>query len=213
MDYARAWETQRAIAEARREGRIPDVIWILEHPPVFTVGRHGTRADLFLSDEVLAKMGATFHQIDRGGQMTWHGPGQSVAYPICDLRGGRVRAFIEALVGAMRDAAGIAGAHAGSEAMGLYVGGRKLGSVGIRVENGVSTHGLALNRDPDMQWFSLMTACGAPDVETTSVAREGGDPDRERVDRVLAEALSERLDLCLEEVALNELSLAVAPTR
>jgi lipoyl(octanoyl) transferase len=95
--------------------------------------------------------------------------------------------------------------------MGLYVAGRKLGSVGIRVENGVSTHGLALNRDPDMQWFALMTACGAPGVETTSIAREGGDPDRARVDGVLADALSQRLDLRLEEVALDDLSLGVAP--
>ena len=86
----------------------------------------------------------------------------------------------------MRDAAAIPGAAAGDDAMGLYVRGRKLGSVGIRVSAGITTHGLALNRDPDLDWFALMTACGAPGVEATSIAAEGGDPDRARVDAALA---------------------------
>ena len=127
-------------------------------------------------------MGATFAAVDRGGQMTWHGPGQTTGYVIADLRAGRrVRGFVEALVGAMADAAEDAGVRTpqpGDDAMGLYAAGRKLGSVGIRVSGGVTTHGLALNRDPDLEWFRLMTACGAPDVAATSIAAEGGDPDR-----------------------------------
>jgi lipoyl(octanoyl) transferase len=206
VGYREAWDLQRRLAAARADGVLPDVVWLLEHPPTFTTGRHGRREDLHLSDEGLRAAGAELVATDRGGQMTWHGPGQSVAYAIRDLRpGGRVRAFVAALVGAMADAAGLPHAVPGDDAMGLYAGGRKLGSVGIRVRGGVTTHGLALNRDPDLDWFRLMTACGAPDVAATSIAAEGGDPRRERVDAVLAAALAERLGLRLEEAALEDL--------
>src|SRR5262245_14842342 len=183
MGYRKAWEAQRALARARAAGSVPDVVWLLEHPPVFTSGRHGARQDLYLSDEALTAAGAEFVASDRGGRMTWHGPGQSVGYAIRDLRpGGRVRDFVAALVGAMADAAAVPGARPGEDAMGLYVAARKLGSVGIRVSGGVTAHGLALNREPDLDWFRLMTACGAPDVEATSIAVEGGDPRRDRVE-------------------------------
>lgn len=199
VGFAESWDVQRALVADRAARRIPDVVWVLEHPPVYTLGRHGDRADLFLSDEALAAMGATVHAIDRGGQMTWHGPGQTTVYVIADLRRlGGVRRFVDALIGAMADAAGIPGAAPGTGATGLYVGGRKLGSVGIRVQGGISSHGIALNRDPDMDWFRWMTACGAPDVPATSIREEGGDPDRARVDTALAAALATRLDLHLE---------------
>lgn len=206
IGYREAWDLQDRLAAARAEGTIPDVLWLLEHPPTFTAGRHGRREDLFLSDELLAARGASFVEVDRGGQMTWHGPGQSVAYAICDLRPGRrVRAFVQALVGAMQDAAGLPAAAPGDDAMGLYAGGRKLGSVGIRVRGGITSHGLALNRDPDLGWFGLMTACGAPEVRATSIAAEGGDPDRTRVDEALAGGLAERLGLALTAATLPEL--------
>ena len=206
IDYLRAWDVQRSLARARAEGAVPDVIWLLEHPPTFTAGRHGTRADLFLDDAALAGMGATFATVDRGGQMTWHGPGQSVGYAIVDLRAGRrVRDFVEALVGAMADAAAIPAAAPGEDAMGLYAGGRKMGSVGIRVSGGVTTHGLALNRDPDLDWFRVMTACGAPGVEATSIAAEGGDADRARVEDALAASIADRLGLRLAAAALGDL--------
>ena len=201
-----AWAAQRRLAAARRAGALPDVVWLLEHPPTFTAGRGGDRADLFLSEDALASAGAEYVPLDRGGQLTWHGPGQSVGYVIADLRPGRrVRGFVEALVGAMADAAGIPGAAPGADAMGLYVEGRKLGSVGIRVREGITTHGLALNRDPDLDWFGLLTACGAPGVAATSILAEGGDPDRERVDAALAGALAARLGLELEPAALDDL--------
>ncbi len=212
IGYAEAWSAQRELVGARRAGHIPDVVWLLEHPPTYTTGRHGTRADLFLSDDALAAAGATYVASDRGGQMTWHGPGQTVGYVISDLRAGRrVRGFVEALVGAMADACAIDGAAAGDDAVGLYVQGRKLGSVGIRVTQGITSHGLALNRDPDLDWLRAMTMCGAPDVEPTSIAAEGGDPDRARVDDALAAALGERLDLRLEPAALADLTTTAAP--
>ena len=93
---------QRRLAAARARARCPTCVWVLEHPPTYTAGRHGRRDDLHLSDAALAGAGAEFVEVDRGGQMTWHGPGQSVVYAICDLRPGRrVRAFVEAMVGAM----------------------------------------------------------------------------------------------------------------
>ncbi len=212
--YDDAWRIQRELAVARYEDRIPDVIWLLEHPPVYTVGRHGTRADLFLSDEQLELMGASVHSVDRGGQMTWHGPGQTTAYTILNLRPHRhVRTIVGGLVAAMADccaAAGVADARADADAIGVYRQGRKLGSVGIRVQHGVTTHGIGLNRDPDLEWFSLMTACGAPGVSATSIAAEGGDPGREQVEMVLAEVLADRFGLATTPVALQELCARAA---
>jgi lipoate-protein ligase B len=204
VGYREAWETQRRLAAARAAGEVPDVLWLLEHPPTYTYGRHGRREDLFLDDDALAAAGAEAVATDRGGQMTWHGPGQSVLYAICDLRPARrVRGFVDALVGAMADASGLPGAEAGADATGLYVEGRKLGSVGIRVSGGITLHGLALNRDPDLDWFRAMTACGAPDVVTTSIVAEGGDGDRERVENALAQSAGARLGLDLDLSAVS----------
>ena len=123
--------------------------------------------------------------------MTWHGPGQSVLYAICDLRPGRrVRGFVEALVGAMARRGRRPRRRApGDDAMGLYAGGRKLGSVGIRVSGG-DHHATAWpsTATPTSTGSALMTACGAPDVAATSIAAEGGDPDRARVDAALGGA-------------------------
>ena len=196
--YLDAWDAQRELAKRRGQGEIPDVIWLLEHSPVFTFGRHATRDDLWLSDDELSALGATCHQVDRGGQMTWHGPGQTMGYVISDLRPRfGVRAFVSALGAAMAEASGLSDATFDERNPGLYRHGRKLGSIGIRVANGVTTHGLALNRDPDLAWFSKMTACGAPDVVATSLAAERADADRERLDDALAVALGRHLSVTL----------------
>ncbi len=204
IDYREAWDIQRHLADRRRAGEIPDVVWLLEHPPVYTYGRHGRREDLFVDDDTLAALGATCVHTDRGGQMTWHGPGQTTGYVIADIRAhGGVRRFVEAQVAAMADACGVPGAAPGADAMGVYAQGRKLGSVGIRVTQGISTHGLALNRDPDPAWFVRMSACGAPDVPTTSIAAEGADPERGPLEDGLAAALADRLGLQLERASLD----------
>jgi len=199
VGYVEAWDEQRRLAGMVRSGDCPPVIWLLEHDPVYTYGRHGTRDDLFIDDDALAALGAQCLATDRGGQMTWHGPGQVTGYVIMDLRGGPgVRRFVEALVDGMTDAArevGVTGAVADHDRMGTYVDGRKLGSVGIRVAEGVSMHGIALNVDPDLAWFARMSACGAPDVPATSIAAERGLADRARVEDALSAALATRLDL------------------
>ncbi len=198
IGYEEAWARQRELAAQRAAGEIPDVVWLLEHPPVYTFGRHGSRGDLFVDDATLDRLGATCVHSDRGGQMTWHGPGQTTGYVIADVRAhGGVRRFVQALVGAMAEACGVPDARPGADSMGLYVDGRKLGSVGIRVSGGISTHGLALNRDPDLVWFARMSACGAPEVPATSIAAEGGDADRARVEEALAAALADRLGVDL----------------
>ncbi|MFM8828261.1 MAG: lipoyl(octanoyl) transferase LipB [Actinomycetota bacterium] len=202
VGYIEAWDEQRRLADLVRSGDSPAVVWLLEHDPVYTHGRHGTRDDLFVDDATLAALGATCLASDRGGQMTWHGPGQVTGYVISDLRRGPgVRRFVQALVDAMTDAChacGVPGAVSDHDAMGTYFDGRKLGSVGIRVAEGVSMHGIGLNVDPDLAWFARMSACGAPDVPATSIAAEGGSPDRAVVEAALADALAARLDLALE---------------
>lgn len=199
INYIEAWDEQRRLAGLVRSGDSPAIIWLLEHDPVYTYGRHGTRDDLFITDDDLAMLGATCLASDRGGQMTWHGPGQVTGYVIMDLRQGPgVRRFVEALVDAMTDAChacGVPGAESDHERMGTYVQGRKLGSVGIRVAEGVSMHGIGLNVDPDLMWFTRMSACGASDVPATSIAAEDGDPRREQVTASLAAALATRLAL------------------
>jgi lipoyl(octanoyl) transferase len=199
IGYIEAWDEQRRLAGLVRAGDSPAIIWLLEHDPVYTYGRHGTRDDLFITDDELAMLGATCLASDRGGQMTWHGPGQVTGYVIMDLRRGPgVRRFVEALVDAMTDAChacGVPGAESDHERMGTYVQGRKLGSVGIRVAEGVSMHGIGLNVDPDLMWFARMSACGAPDVPATSITAEGGGGSRDQGEQALSSALFTRLGL------------------
>ncbi|MGB0612739.1 MAG: lipoyl(octanoyl) transferase LipB [Miltoncostaeaceae bacterium] len=199
IGYHEAWQEQRVMADRVGDGTSPAVLWLLEHDPVYTYGRHGTRDDLWIDDAALAALGASCVATDRGGQMTWHGPGQVTGYVLMDLRRGPgVRRFVQALVDSMTDAChacGVPGAVSDHDAMGTYVDGRKVGSVGIRVREGVSMHGVGLNADPDPAWFARMSACGAPEVATTSIAAEGGDGARTAVEDALAQALAARLDL------------------
>lgn len=206
IGYNEAWEIQRELAGARSAGQIPDLLWLLEHPPVYTYGRHGRREDLFVDDATLARLGATCVHTDRGGLMTWHGPGQLTGYFIADVRAhGGVRTFVTRLVEAMAQASGLPGAEADAERMGVYTGGRKLGSVGVRVSGGISTHGVALNRDVDLAWYARMSACGAPDVPATSIAAEGGRAMRAIVEGAFAQAVAERFELSFDPIALAEL--------
>lgn len=202
IGYHEAWREQQVIANRVGDGTSPAVLWLLQHDPVYTYGRHGTRDDLWIDDQALAALGASCVATDRGGQMTWHGPGQVTGYVLMDLRRGPgVRRFVQALVDSMTDAChacGVPGAVSDHDAMGTYVEGRKVGSVGIRVREGVSMHGVGLNADPDPAWFARMSACGTPDVAATSIAAEGGDGARKVVEDALAQALAARLDLAVD---------------
>jgi lipoyl(octanoyl) transferase len=146
----------------------PDEIWFLEHPPVFTLGMNASR------DHVLAPGNIPVVQIDRGGQVTYHGPGQLVVYPLVELRraGLGVRDIVTALERSVIDYAAELGitAECRKGAPGVYVGGKKLASIGIRVRRGASYHGVALNVSADLEPFRRINPCGFPDLEMTRLA-------------------------------------------
>lgn len=167
VDYEPTWQAMKDFT-ATRAADTPDELWLLEHPPVFTIGLAGDRAHL------LAPGAIPVVHVDRGGQVTYHGPGQLVAYPLIDLRRngldvhGLVRALEDAVI-ALAAARGI-GAQARRDAPGVYVEGRKLASVGLRIRRGASYHGLALNVDMDLAPFGRINPCGMPGLEVTQLS-------------------------------------------
>ena len=165
--YEPTWRAMQRFTDERGPDT-PDEIWLLEHPPVFTLGMNASR------DHVLAPGDIPVVQIDRGGQVTYHGPGQLVVYPLVDLRRASlgVRDIVTALERSVIDYAaelGIA-AECRKSAPGVYVDGRKLASVGIRVRRGASYHGMALNVSVDLAPFRLINPCGYPGLEMTRLA-------------------------------------------
>jgi lipoate-protein ligase B len=173
--YDAALARQAAAWESRRGGG-PDVCLALEHPPTITLGRRAERRDIRAADAELARRGVSCHSIERGGRATYHAPGQLVIYPIVALadRGFGVRTFVAALEQIMIDVARAAGVAARRDprGRGVWTARGKLGAVGIRVRDGVSTHGLALNVDLDLDGYTLITPCGMPDAPITSLRRE-----------------------------------------
>src|SRR5688572_9766028 len=174
--YRPTWELQDELADQRRGRRIGDRLLLLEHFPVYTIGRGGDEGNLLASPERLRELGAELIRIDRGGDITFHGPGQIVAYPIVELRDPldlrRYVRTLEAAVIATTAAFGL-GAERLPGQPGIWVDGeRKLAAIGVRVKRGVTTHGLALNVNTDLRWFDEMIPCGIPDKGVTSMARE-----------------------------------------
>jgi lipoyl(octanoyl) transferase len=178
--YQPAWELQDELAEQRRTRRIGDRLLLVEHFPVYTIGRGGDEANLLATPERLREMGAEFHRVDRGGDITFHGPGQLVAYPIVELRDPLdLRRYVRSLEQAIIATAAGFGveAHREDGLIGVWVEGmRKLAAIGVRVRRGVTTHGLALNVNTDLRWFTEMIPCGIADKEVTTLARELGHP-------------------------------------
>jgi lipoyl(octanoyl) transferase len=178
VPYQPTWELQDELARQRRERRIGDRLLLLEHFPVYTIGRGGDEANLLAGPQRLRELGAEFVRIDRGGDITFHGPGQLVAYPIVELRDPLdLRRYVRSLEAAIIDTAATFGVAAGriEGLTGVWVGGeRKLAAIGVRVRRGVTTHGLALNVNTELAWFAEMIPCGIRDKEVTSLARELG---------------------------------------
>jgi lipoate-protein ligase B len=174
--YDDALAQQTAAWETRRAGG-PDVCLALEHPPTVTLGKRAGTGDLQVPEEILAARGIACARVERGGFATYHGPGQLVLYPIVALapRGFGVGTFVAALEAIMIDLAGAFGvvARRDPRGRGIWTDRGKLGAVGIRVRDGVSTHGLALNVDVDLGPFEMIAPCGMPGVGVTSLAREG----------------------------------------
>lgn len=170
---------QREIREALARGEGPERLLLLEHDPVYTLGRNASAADVLLPTGELARAGIEVAETDRGGQVTYHGPGQLVGYPILDLSPDRrdlrryVRDLQEVLVAVLGEL-GIAARGGEGERIGVWVGERKIASIGIHLARWRTTHGFALNVDPDLARFGGIVPCGLPDVTMTSIARETG---------------------------------------
>ena len=190
QDYQATWGAMRAFTAAR-DCATPDELWLLEHPPVFTLGQAGRPEHLLNPGEI------PVIRTDRGGQVTYHGPGQLIAYVLFDLRRGGigVKRLVHLLEQAVIDllaARGIAAA-ARTDAPGVYVDGAKIASLGLRVRQGCSYHGLALNVAMDLEPFLRINPCGFPGLPVTQLADLVDDPWIEDASRDLAEALTRRL--------------------
>ncbi len=178
VPYEQARQAQLRLQEQRQAEAIPDVLLLLEHPPVYTRGRRATPEELPMGREWYELQGIEVRDTDRGGRVTYHGPGQLVAYPIVSLRpyGDDVLAYVRGLEQAMIGALAEHGVEAGliEGETGVWVGQRKIGSIGVHVSRGVTTHGLAVNVSNDLQPFEWIVPCGIEGCQVTSLSRELG---------------------------------------
>ena len=207
--YEEALRWQRLLHRARSEGAIGDVLLTLEHDRVYTAGRH---ADL--ASNVLGSRDIRVVEVERGGDVTYHGPGQLVAYPIIELPHAKaVRPFVEALEAAcVRVAAsyGIvarAGSGGGQRRTGVWVGDQKLAAIGIKVDGRVTMHGLAFNVAPDLDDFGGIVPCGIADAGVCSLASLGQDASMEEVRRRMVGALAEALGRSVQQAHPQDLGL------
>ena len=211
MPYEEGRVAQRWLREARQEGAIPDTLLLLEHPPVYTRGRRSTADELPMATEWYEMQGIEVRDTDRGGRVTYHGPGQLVAYPIVSLApyGDDVHEYVRRLEQVAITALAEHGVEAGTiegltgvwtegELPGTAAGpleARKIGSIGVHVSRGVTTHGLAINVNNDLQPFEWVVPCGIEGVSITSLARElGAEQDLAAFASTLAAAYCEELD-------------------
>jgi lipoate-protein ligase B len=210
--YREALPVMQELAAARNQQAIPDTVMLLEHAPVITLGSRAVRAEeLPLPDEEYAARGIEIVEVGRGGRSTYHGPGQLVCYPILDLsqRGRDLRRYVGALeqtvIATLADF-GVEGRTVeGRHASGVWAGERKIASIGVRCARWVTSHGLSLNVDLDLEVYGLFDACGLGGAPFTSIARETGEPvTTGDVREPLLRRLSEILELELEPLPATE---------
>jgi lipoyl(octanoyl) transferase len=193
MRYAAATERQHSLVEQRKRGEIPDQLLIVEHPHVVTMGRNGHSENLLASPELLERAGIDFHHTDRGGDVTYHGPGQIVGYPIVDLRywkrdvGAYLRALEQVLIETLDEFGIAAGRLQG--ATGVWVDGAKVAAMGVHISRWVTSHGFALNVDPDLDYFRYIVPCGLRQP-VTSMRALGCSAGREEVTAAIARAFA-----------------------
>jgi lipoyl(octanoyl) transferase len=178
VPYGAAYEAMHDLADRRAEGKIPDTLILLEHPPVFTAGRRSDPTHIVWAEPQIEAAGAEFHWVDRGGSVTFHGPGQLVGYPIIDLGPAPdVVAYLRRLEEVIIRCAADVGVEVGRdpEATGVWAGNQKVCAIGVRVTRGrVTLHGFALNCTTDLSWFDAIVPCGLADRNVTSLARLAG---------------------------------------
>ena len=201
MDYKKAWDLQRDLWSRRVKGELPDLLLFLEHPHVITLGRRGNRSYLIASQEVLDAMAIPIYHVERGGDVTYHGPGQLVVYPILDLRGYGYRLIRyvdqleEVILRTLKDF-GMEG-EKDSLNRGVWVNGEKIASLGVTIKRWVSFHGLAVNYETDLSYFDLIHPCGLVGKKMTSMEKILGE-------KVPRESLIERIRLHFKEIFLRD---------
>jgi lipoyl(octanoyl) transferase len=229
VSYRPAWDLQKRLVDARADGLIPDTLLLLEHDAVLTLGRQADDSHVLARPSELRRRGIEVIRVERGGEVTYHGPGQLVAYPIIRLgdRALMVRPLVTALEEAMIETCATLGVETvrrdGHPGCWVLDGGRpprKIGALGLRIERGVSYHGIALNIAPDLRDFDLIDPCGTPGLISTSIAEELGrtaePPTTEAVERagaIFAAAFGHALDAPVDwqrPDAIAEPALSVA---
>ena len=205
VDYQSALDLQTDLRDRRIAGEIPDTLVLLEHPPVITLGRSGNMENILVPESKLAERGIQFFHANRGGDVTYHGPGQIVGYTIMDLtrHGTDLRKHLwkleEVLIRAL-EGLGVGGRRRDGMT-GVWFGENKIASIGIHVKRWVTMHGFALNVSPDMEHLSLIYPCGIKDAPMTSVEKILGRPvSRAHVRRALREAFGQVFGLRLESM-------------
>src|SRR6267142_1534725 len=214
MGYAEAWALQKRVVAARKAGAIEDVLLLCEHPHVITQGRNGKREHLLASEHVLLQKGVEFHTTDRGGDITYHGPGQIVGYPILNLGAIRrdvvwyVRMLEEAMIQATVEFGVAAERVAGKTGIWIKNGNaeEKLAAIGVHISRWVTSHGFAYNVSTDLRYFDLIVPCGIADSKATSLERLlGRSVRREEIAPRIAKHFGEVFGLELRESSKTEL--------
>jgi lipoate-protein ligase B len=216
VPYRDAFAMQERLRDARQADAIPDTLLLLEHPPIYTKGRRAQPSDLPMGEEWYLSQGIDVADSDRGGQVTYHGPGQLVGYPIMRVR--EVPAYVHTMEAAMIAALADEGieAEVRDGLTGVWAGDSKIGSIGVHVSRGVTTHGFAVNVDGDLQPFEWIVPCGMDGVRMTSVLKETGRTDsmpcfRKRAAWRFAEAFGLRQRLVSEARLEEAASLESVP--
>jgi lipoate-protein ligase B len=197
MGYAEAFALQQRLVEQRKRGEIGDQLLFVEHPHVVTMGRNGRGENLLAAPELLERSGIDFHHTDRGGDVTYHGPGQIVGYPILDLREWKrdvlayVRALEDVVIAALAEF-GIEGSREAG-ATGIWVDGAKIGAIGVHISRWVTSHGFALNLETDLDYFRYIVPCGLT-RPVTSMRALGCRADRGEVTRALIRSMGSVFD-------------------
>lgn len=225
IGYAEALELQRTLFDGRKADSVPDTLLLLEHDPVYTLGRRAERSDILASDPALESIGAAVLETDRGGEVTYHGPGQLVMYPVISIRAAElgpvsyVRILEQVVIDTLRHygvkghrVVGKTGVWVGGEpgakpAEGQNPAGRKIAAMGVRVSGGVAMHGLALNVTTDLTHFEMIVPCGMPGLSVTSILQETGETNAvQDVAQIAAARLGEMLQRRIVHVSSTELA-------
>ena len=211
IEYSSALAIQRDLHRRVADGDLPALLLLLQHPHVYTLGRRGKETDILVSPDALSELGADVYQTDRGGEATYHGPGQIVGYPILNLRAAElgplayVRALERIIISTLAEL-GIA-ATAEDKPTGVWVDDAKIAAIGVRVSRGVTMHGFALNIAPDLSYFNHIVPCGMPDATVTSIADQGVSANTAQVIEILASNFARVLAFSLHLTTLESLPL------